>query len=50
MDRLMAMIGMACDPNNMPRAAARSIGAHPNLIHVKTSLAKSPSEIQVWSR
>ena len=46
----MRTLGASRNPNDMPRARTRPPGTHPDLVHIKSSLAKSPGEIRVWPR
>jgi hypothetical protein len=41
------MIGAGRDPDHVPRAATRSVGVDPNLIHAETGAAKPPGEIRI---
>jgi hypothetical protein len=46
---LVRRIRVGRDPDDVPRATTRSIGAHPDLIHAEPDLAKSLGEIPIWS-
>ena len=44
----MRPLGAGRNPDDMPGAPTRPTGTHPDLVHIKSSLAKSPGEIRVW--